>query len=97
MADYNWLIRDIDMLADYTADGYVSSVLEQAAKAIRKLSAVREVKRGKWLENKENPFCECSVCGKRWHYFYNDTENFKFCPDCGAEMRNEEADDERRL
>lgn len=39
MAEYSWLIDDIETLSTHTKDGYTRAVLNQAVKAIRKLSA----------------------------------------------------------
>lgn len=53
-------------------------------------AAEREYKRpqGEWLFDKENSFTidmyRCSICG-----YFGDT-HFKFCPNCGAEMRGAE-------
>lgn len=34
----------------------------------------------------------CSECLKKFNVIDNETQNFKFCPNCGAEMRGEEND-----
>ena len=51
---------------------------------------VRPVKRGKWKDAmqscNDSPHVKCSVCGEYyWRYF----KKFNFCPNCGAEMREE--------
>ena len=55
-----------------------------------------EPKRGRWikrdawmpgseLETKYFPFQDCSECG--WSYRIKILSEFKFCPNCGADMR----------
>ena len=49
-----------------------------------------ERKKGKWIELYHNNY-KCSVCGDWW--VNNDNEmvkDFKFCPNCGTDMRGEE-------
>ena len=51
---------------------------------------VRPVVRGKWKDAMQNcndsPHVKCSVCGEYyWRYF----KKFNFCPNCGADMREE--------
>lgn len=53
---------------------------------------VRPVVRGKWvLEYEPNgkPYCfHCSVCDGDFHYI-GITTKYDFCPNCGADMREE--------
>ena len=51
---------------------------------------VRPVVRGKWKDAMQSchdsPHVKCSVCGEYyWRYF----KKFNFCPNCGADMREE--------
>ena len=39
---------------------------------------------GQWIE--ERTYMECPKCHDIWHYEENQTERFKFCPNCGAKM-----------
>lgn len=84
MAEYSWLIDDIETLSTYTKDGYTKAVLNQAVKAIRKLSAnVAQVRHGRWIESENGPLQKCSVCGATgWDEFY-------YCQNCGAKMDGE--------
>jgi len=51
---------------------------------------VRLVVRGKWIDTvqscHDSPHVKCSMCGEYyWRYF----NIFNFCPNCGADMREE--------
>jgi hypothetical protein len=51
---------------------------------------VRPVVRGKWIDAvqscHDSPHVICSMCGEYyWRYF----NKFNFCPNCGADMREE--------
>lgn len=51
---------------------------------------VRPVVRGKWVDAvqscHDSPHVRCSMCGEYyWRYF----NKFNFCPNCGADMREE--------
>ena len=48
-------------------------------------SAQPERKKGKWIEER------CSECG--CYVYHGDVRNF--CPDCGADMREDQTDDNR--
>lgn len=59
-------------------------------------SAQPERKTGKWINRKDEDYCgggyaKCSVCGHKfsWGAFFG-LDEFRFCPDCGAEMKGEE-------
>ena len=57
----------------------------------RLTSDVREVKHGKMNTYKprnmnRNATYKCSVCGKLCSSYYNDVGEWKFCPNCGANM-----------
>ena len=97
MAEYSWLIDDIETLSTYTKDGYTKAVLSQAVKAIRKLSAdVQPVRHGRWIETTqpmgwEDVTCaECSECGEDFvldEWGMEDMKNLMhYCPNCGAKM-----------
>lgn len=48
---------------------------------------VREVVRGKWIEDDDGDGRHCSVCGNDYCYLISDCEKYKFCPNCGSDMR----------
>ena len=60
---------------------------------------VRPVKRGRWVCFPEclaydgaysGDDIVCSVCGECFNIMDNDTERFYYCPNCGAEMTDDE-------
>ena len=78
------------------ADDCASCKWRETKNAIRKIVAyfpaadVRPVVRGKWKDAmqscNDSPHVKCSVCGEYyWRYF----KKFNFCPNCGADMREE--------
>ena len=57
----------------------------------------RKQSEGEWIE-KPRPYedeIECSVCGANFNMIDNCTEKFDFCPNCGAKMKGD-ADNEQR-
>lgn len=59
-----------------------------------------EVVRGKWehLESGLHDLWRCTSCGDEWTFEYDPTDKetmVNFCPNCGADMREREGDDER--
>jgi hypothetical protein len=50
---------------------------------------VRPVVRGEWRQTKDEfgIYNKCSVCGKE--YYCGPIAPFNFCPNCGADMREE--------
>lgn len=76
---------------DACFDGWNNDT-HDCAENIRAISAadVRPVVRGKWKDAMQSchdsPHVKCSVCGEYyWRYF----KKFNFCPNCGADMREE--------
>ena len=45
---------------------------------------VAPVVHGRWLDGDDYMFC--SKCGMQWNYCDNDTQDFNYCPHCGAKM-----------
>lgn len=51
---------------------------------------VVERKKGKWIKLYAGNY-KCSVCGDWWGNDDNEmVEDFKYCPNCGTDMRGEE-------
>lgn len=45
---------------------------------------VQDVRHGKWIKSKNER--KCSLCG---YFYFTNTKNFNFCPNCGAKMYKE--------
>ena len=64
-------------------DGLFSDVVSAWDIAYEPTIDAVPVRRGKWIDWKyEN--MKCSLCGSLW---LHDEESYKFCPNCGADMR----------
>ena len=71
-----------------------ASAFSEAADMIENLpSAQPERKHGKWIRMWKNNF-ECSNCGSWWGSNSDSklSDDFAFCPNCGAEMREKEGE-----
>ena len=44
-----------------------------------------------WIEHRT--YMSCSNCDEPWDYEKNQTEAFKFCPNCGAKMGKKPKDE----
>ena len=51
---------------------------------------VAEVRRGCWEEASDGDGVVCSECGTDFCTMIHETEKFRFCPNCGALMKEEE-------
>lgn len=79
--------------------GDLGGACSGALKIIKSLpSAETERKKGQWIEypdclEYEDAYSDdhivCSVCGHVYNICDNCTEEFDFCPHCGADMRGE--------
>ena len=58
----------------------------------RWVSAQPQRKTGKWVDNKNIAFPQCSICGM-WIDVLQQSGKMNFCPNCGADMRTEGNDD----
>ena len=68
-------------MRNFSADGAVADCLDILVK--QPTADVVEVKHGKWIFTDSSlfPVYRCSVCNKR------DDGKTRFCPNCGAEMK----------
>ena len=75
--DHNWT-RLVN--SDYT-DEELGQAQDLAIKALKR-------PRGEWL-NHNSYFKRCSICNKvvGFDYIEQEGEIFKYCPNCGADMR----------
>ena len=54
-------------------------------------SAQPERKKGQWMKEDRGHVEYCAVCDQcGFDWIWSDREYFKFCPNCGADMRGEE-------
>ena len=62
---------------------------------------VAEVRHGRWIGFPEcarltkvylDTYIVCSACKEPFDFYANDTERFKYCPNCGAKMDESEKD-----
>ena len=53
-------------------------------------SAQPERKKGQWMKEDRGHVEYCAVCDQcGFDWIWSDREYFKFCPNCGADMRGE--------
>lgn len=45
-------------------------------------SVIPQQRTGRWIE--ERTYMKCPNCHDIWHYEENQTERFKYCPNCGS-------------
>lgn len=76
----------IDIAYKYRADIIAEEIEDLPA-------AQSESKTGKWIEAYD-PFNRisgrCSVCGWEAHLYEDDVVGMNYCPNCGAEMENDD-------
>ena len=75
-------------------DNILNNFIEALNKAYELLD-LEDIVEGHWIiQGDENEFSKCSVCGYTHNLNYvmdaKDIKPFKFCPDCGAIMKNGE-------
>ena len=98
MNDRHLKLKDaIEVVRETVADEYIESTLELRLLDKSFIADVRENVRGEWishdLENGEKSIDKdcCSVCGERFREIAMTGCEWNFCPNCGADMRGEEA------
>ena len=76
--------------------GDMGSAVNGARECIKSLSSAEpERKRGEWIyEGKRGrfPACKCSICGHYENADWAMLQGANFCPNCGADMREEYED-----
>jgi hypothetical protein len=71
-------------------DGEMVSVMVKDGEQLLPFNRVRF---GRWEQigyDKAMDRITCSCCLEYWNIHDNNTEDFNFCPNCGAEMRGDE-------
>ena len=93
--------RNLVVHMDSVNDGLVASCHRSAQRVIANIPAadVRPVVRGKWIQTtqpmgwRDEDCAECSVCGEDFvldEWAMDEFTNLmNFCPNCGADMREE--------
>lgn len=81
------IITRIESLQEELVDGLM--YCEWIKDHIHKKRA-SEVVHGRWMEF--NIMMTCSVCDKDWYYDDNNCDEFNYCPNCGADMRERKGD-----
>ena len=77
---------DFGSIFDYEEHRAVGECLREVRQGVKSILAddVVEVMRGEWIEGKSPE--KCSLCGKKGF------PDWKYCPNCGADMREDEHD-----
>jgi len=100
----NDLIRRSDALAAF-AESTSAMPEKQGRRRIEEIPAVDavEVRHGHWVTEEEaiekddySMMDTCSVCG-HCDWDCTESENFNFCPNCGARMDGEDGDNGKHL
>ena len=88
----NCEFRDSDGYECEECDYAHAMLYVKAQKAIK----IQPVKRGKWEYYKNNGIFDthkCTLCGEKYEMYMDiePTTIYKYCPNCGADMREHEA------
>ena len=62
---------------------HIETYRELYEKYVELKHASADAVQGEWIDVKNEPYCECSVCGS---YIDNLDDDYAFCPRCGARM-----------
>jgi len=83
----------IDVLKHNYPSACFTDLCEAVEIAIQALSAQPERKKGKWIVSHipDSMLWECNQCG-----FDCGAHSFNFCPNCGADMKGEKNEIDRR-
>lgn len=80
----------------WTADDYEGGIKDACTDILKVIEKqptadVRENIKGKWIRIKDT--VQCSQCKAKWIDHTYLIETFRFCPNCGADMRKTGAND----
>ena len=76
-------ISELNAISFYEAQEDSKECYYAIKQAIKDLPPVKP-QTGHWIEKMDA--CECPYCHKAWDYCDNDTEDFDYCPNCGAKL-----------
>lgn len=79
-------ILDAHMLDSNGAEHYAYNTLKREL-MVAPGSDVAEVKRSRWYLADDGDGLVCGKCGQDFCNIYLEVERFKYCPNCGAYMR----------
>lgn len=82
-------IKLLNEMQDKAATGIEDVTLYRAIKVLREMPTIKpEVQRGRWIfgHSRTSSWMTCSICCKAQS---GQTACFSYCPNCGAEMREE--------
>lgn len=79
-------VLDAHMLDSNGAEHYAYSTLKREL-MVAPGSDVAEVKRGRWYLADDGDGLVCGECGEDFCVLLNEVMRFKYCPNCGAYMR----------
>lgn len=86
------ITEDVEKCRKTSADGWCKEYCE-----LKNMPTVEAepVRHGHWIEHPFSAVFEkvhskdqivCSCCEEAFNAFFNETERFKYCPNCGAKM-----------
>lgn len=84
--DFIEKILDAHMTDSNGAEHYAYSTLKREL-MVAPGSDVAEVKRGRWYLADDGDGAVCSECGTDFCALLNEVMRFRYCPNCGAYMR----------
>ena len=87
---FNQTVADMDIDRKYKMEllGMITAILQRHDEDMKHAPTIEGRKTGKWVIDDE--YIDCSVCRHdKWSRvpFEDLVKRFKFCPNCGAEMR----------
>lgn len=66
---------------------YVSDALDERTLCYDIEHLPSAQKKGHWIEDEDGDGRHCSECGSDYCYLISRCEEYNFCPNCGADMR----------
>ena len=95
LIDRQAVIDALDEIEAEVADGYGYQYAKWREYFVEMPSAQPQRKTGRWVNIDESEKWECSVCGRMMWFSPRlnvKPSDYRFCPNCGADMRGEQDD-----